>query len=127
VPPDARKTRGPQGDGASPRDPLPVRRRDLLRATLPEDCGNVGFLGFAPDGSSYHVVVPVDAHIARGLKAGERPADGTPFGGYRGWHYFRCAPFPPGEAAARARRAERSAADLGAWATRRGLLLELTE
>ena len=36
-------------------------------------------LGFAPDGSSYHVVVPVDARIARGLKAGNRPADGTPF------------------------------------------------
>lgn len=98
-----------------------------MRATLPEGCGNVGYLGFAADGSTYHVVVPVDARIARGLKAGNRPTDGTPFGGYRGWYYFRCPPFPPGEPSARDRRAERSAEELGDWALRRGLHLELTE
>jgi hypothetical protein len=106
---------------------VPVRRRDLLRATLPEGCGNVGYLGFAPDGSSYHVVVPVDARIARGLRADQRPTDGTPFGGYRGWHYFRCPSFPPGEEGARARRAAESEAELGDWAARRGLTLELEE
>ena len=127
MPPHARQTRGPGEGEASDRGPLPVRRRDLLRATLPEGCGNVGFLGFAPDGSSYHVVVPVDARIARGLRAGNRPADGTPFGGYRGWHYFRCPPFSPGEASARARRAARSAEELDLWAERRGLCLEHTE
>ncbi len=63
---------------------------DIIRATLDEDCGNEGFIGIAPDGGRYHVVVPVDRQIARGIKAGNRPQDGTPFGGYKDWHYFCC-------------------------------------
>lgn len=63
---------------------------DLIRATLDEDCGNEGYIGISPDGSRYHVVVPVDRQIARGIKAGNHPKDGTPFGGFKDWHYFCC-------------------------------------
>ena len=63
---------------------------DIFRATLDEDCGNEGYIGIAPDGGRYHVVVPVDRQIARGIKAGNRPQDGTPFGGYKDWRYFGC-------------------------------------
>ena len=69
---------------------LLIDMNDIIRATLDEDCGNQGFIGIAPDGGRYHVVVPVDRQIARGVKAGNHPMDGTPFGGYKGWHYFGC-------------------------------------
>ena len=72
---------------------LVMKRSDVLRATLADDCGNVGFIGLAPDGSAYHVVVPVDLQLARGIKAGNQPTDGTPFGGYKGWNYFECPTF----------------------------------
>jgi len=39
------------------------------------------------------VVVPVDVQIARGVMACNRPTDGTPFGGYANWLYFRCPPY----------------------------------
>ncbi|MBU0516329.1 MAG: methylated-DNA--[protein]-cysteine S-methyltransferase [Proteobacteria bacterium] len=90
--------------------PLPVARSDLWRATLADDCGNTGFIGFSPEGDQYHLVVPVDRQIAAGVKAKNRPTDGTPFGGYTGWGYFECAPYQPAprdaEADAEARRAE---------------------
>jgi hypothetical protein len=63
---------------------------DLIRATLDESSGNVGYIGLSPDGSRYHVVVPVDGQIARGLKAGNQVLGGAPFGGYKDWHYFYC-------------------------------------
>ena len=69
---------------------LSIDFNDILRATLDEDCGNEGYIGLSPDGRSYHVVVPVDRQIARGIKAGNRPLDETPFGGYKGWRYFCC-------------------------------------
>jgi len=72
-----------------------IRLSDLIRATLPEESGNEGYIGISPDGSAYHVVAPVDRLIARGLKFWERPDDGTPFGGYRGWRYFLCLTYPP--------------------------------
>ena len=67
---------------------LDIKLSDLFRATMADDCGNEGFIGIAPDGSQYHVVVPVDRQIARGLMFWVPPDDGTPFGGYKGWHYF---------------------------------------
>lgn len=72
---------------------LSIDFNDILRATLEEESGNEGYIGLAPDGSGYHVVVPVDRQIARGLKAGLRSSDETPFGGYKGWYYFCCAGF----------------------------------
>ncbi len=72
---------------------LTVRKRDIFRATLADNCGNLGYLGIAPDASEYHVVVPVDLKLARGVKALNQPDDGTPFGGYRGWHYYECGPY----------------------------------
>jgi len=63
---------------------------DMLRATLDDDCGNEGYIGISPDGRQYHVVVPVDRQIARGIKAGNKPSDDTPFGGFKDWHYFCC-------------------------------------
>ena len=70
---------------------LSIDFNDILRATLDDESGNEGYIGIAPDGHGYHVVVPVDRQIARGIKAGNRPLDGTPFGGYKEWHYFCCA------------------------------------
>ncbi len=69
---------------------LTILLSDIYRATLAEDCGNEGYIGIAPDGSSYHVVVPVDRQLARGLSPMSPPSDGTPFAGYKGWHYFCC-------------------------------------
>lgn len=77
--------------------PLQLKKSDVFRATLADDCGNIGFLGIAPDASEYHVVVPVDLQLARGVKAMNQPDDGTPFGGYRGWHYYECAPYSKDE------------------------------
>ena len=74
---------------------LGIKISDLFRATMADDCGNEGFIGIAPDGSRYHVVVPVDSQIARGLMFWIRPDDGTPFGGYKGWHYFCCLTYEP--------------------------------
>jgi hypothetical protein len=72
---------------------LSIKFEDLLRATLPERSGNVGWIGVSPRGDIYHVVVPVDTQIARGVMAGNCPTDGTPFGGYTNWLYFRCPPY----------------------------------
>ncbi|MBI5571505.1 MAG: hypothetical protein HY914_16290 [Desulfomonile tiedjei] len=72
---------------------LRIRIRDVRRATLPIRSGNEGWIGIAPAGDQYHLVVPVDTQIARGVMACNRPTDGTPFGGYTGWLYFRCSPY----------------------------------
>lgn len=72
---------------------LQIKLTDIHRATLPVRCGNEGWIGISPAGDRYHVVVPVDVQIARGVLACNLPTDGTPFGGYSGWLYFRCPPF----------------------------------
>jgi len=77
---------------------LKILLSDIFRATLPEDCGNEGYIGIAPDGSSYHIVVPVDPQLARGLSPMARPTNGTPFGGYTGWYYFCCLTHPANKA-----------------------------
>jgi hypothetical protein len=78
---------------------LMISFQDLRRATLPFRSGNEGWIGVSPEGTAYHVVVPVDVQIARGVMACNRPTDGTPFGGYSGWLYFRCPQYD--ESAAR--------------------------
>lgn len=106
---------------------LNVRRSDVLRATLPAHSGNTGYLGFAPDGSDYHVVVPVDEQIARGIKAGNRPDDGTPFGGYRGWLYFQCRPHDSDSKGARETQVSDNAAVLVGWAAQRNIQVEIDD
>jgi hypothetical protein len=69
---------------------LEIDFRDIVRATLDDHCGNEGYIGISPDGRQYHIVVPVDRQMARGLKAGNKPSDETPFGGFKGWVYFCC-------------------------------------
>lgn len=69
---------------------MKINFSDIYRATLPFHSGNEGWIGLEPHGLDYHVVVPVDAQIARGVMACNLPTDGTPFGGYTGWLYFRC-------------------------------------
>lgn len=99
-----------------------VRKRDLFRATLADNCGNLGYLGFAPDASEYHVVVPVDLQLARGVKALNQPDDGTPFGGYRGWHYYECAPYSgTGDAGSRDRQVETNTQLLSIWLLQHGI------
>lgn len=73
---------------------LRIKVQDVGRATLPVRSGNEGWIGVSPKGDDYHVVVPVDVQIARGIMACNRPTDGTPFGGYVDWLYFRCPPYP---------------------------------
>jgi hypothetical protein len=106
---------------------------DILRATLDDKCGNEGYVGISPDGQRYHVVVPVDRQIARGIKAGNRPLDGTPFGGYKDWHYFGCLVFPlagrvdPGEIQVlRIAQAQANALLLKAWAAELPIELEFS-
>jgi hypothetical protein len=100
---------------------LKIAFHDLLRATLPIKSGNEGWIGISPRGDDYHIVVPVDRQLARGVMAGYRPDDGTPFGGYSGWLYFRCPPFEePDEGAGDSARlcveqARQTARDLIAW------------
>lgn len=111
---------------------LLVDFNDILRATLDDQCGNEGYIGISPDGQQYHVVVPVDLQIARGIKAGNCPVDGTPFGGYKDWHYFGCLVFPlpekvdPGKIQAlRIAQAKANALLLKAWAAEWHIELEL--
>ena len=105
---------------------------DILRATQDDGCGNEGYIGVSPDGSRYHVVVPVDRQIARGVKAGNRPIDGTPFGGYKGWHYFCCRTFslpedydPAAIEAGRRAQAQNNALILKGWAAGLNLMVEI--
>jgi hypothetical protein len=97
---------------------LRISFHDILRATLPRRSGNEGWIGVSPLGDEYHVVTPVDTQIARGVMACNRPTDGTPFGGYSGWLYFRCPPYDEttsgtdGDADLRTKAARQTAADL---------------
>lgn len=106
---------------------LRVRRSDICRATLHARSGNTGYLGFAPDGSEYHVVVPVDEQIARGIKAGNRPGDGTPFGGYHKWLYFQCSPHVADSSDARAEQAKTNAVVLVAWAAQHNIDIDIVD
>ena len=113
--------------------PLTIDFNDIIRTTLDEDCGNEGFIGIAPDGGHYHVVVPVDRQIARGVKAGNRPQDGTPFGGYKDWHYFCCPGYkrPAGHHETeiqkiRIKQAGNNAQHLKAWAAGRQIAVKIT-
>ncbi|MBI5606881.1 MAG: hypothetical protein HY879_26420 [Deltaproteobacteria bacterium] len=105
---------------------------DILRATLDEESGNEGYIGINPNGLGYHVVVPVDRQIARGIKAGNRPLDETPFGGYKEWHYFCCSGYNRpdifNEEEIRKRRlkqARTNALLLQTWAVRLGIEVEI--
>lgn len=111
---------------------LSIDFNDILRATLDEDCGNEGYIGFSADGRSYHVVVPVDRQIARGIKAGNRPLDETPFGGYKGWRYFCClgytrpAKYDEGKIQkVRLNQARANALLFKAWAAKTGITIEV--
>ncbi len=110
---------------------MKIPLNDVFRATLAEESGNLGFLGLSPDSTVYHVVVPVDIQIARGVMAGNRPKDETPFGGYNGWFYYECAPFSaarlsaPEQLRARWSRAADNAAILAAWAKGKGIQVEI--
>ncbi len=72
---------------------LKIKFSDILRATLGLSTGNESWVGVSPDGDSYHIVSPVDSQIAKGVMACNRPTDGTPFGGYSRWIYFRIPPY----------------------------------
>ncbi len=112
---------------------LKIRLNDVFRATLAQESGNLGYLGLSPDGSAYHVVVPVDIQIARGVMAGNRPLDGTPFGGYSGWIYYECAPYESlglssrEQLEARRSKAASNAKVLAAWAKGRGMDVEVID
>jgi hypothetical protein len=108
---------------------LVVRIEDVRRATLPVHSGNEGWIGVAPDGHEYHVVVPVDAQMARGVMACNRPTDGTPFGGYARWLYFRCVPYEDEGRLDRSDhdlQVQKNAADLIEWLRSYGIQARLT-
>ncbi|MBI4773760.1 MAG: hypothetical protein HY788_06190 [Deltaproteobacteria bacterium] len=115
---------------------LRVRFSDLFRCTLDERTGNEGYIGVSPKGDEYHVVVPVDTQIARGVKACNRPRDGTPFGGYARWFYFRCEAFSAdGDPdlnseeyrSLRVAASRNSGAQLVKWAAGEGIQIEVYE
>ena len=112
---------------------LTILLSDIYRATLAEDCGNEGYVGIAPDGSSYHIVVPVDRQLARGLSPMSPPPDGTPFGGYKGWHYFSCLTHrshkanPETNNIYRLEKAKENAWLIQKWAKGLGLDVEITD
>ena len=72
-------------------------------------------------------MTPVDVQIARGVKAGNRPADETPFGGYRGWQYFHCLPYDTDSEGAHEAQAALNADALARWASEHGLDVEVME
>lgn len=97
---------------------LTIKFLDLLRATLPVRSGNEGWIGVSPRGDAYHIVVPVDVQLAKGVMACNRPTDGTPFGGYTHWLYFRCPPYEDEGQDNRElhyEQAKRTAEDLTKW------------
>ncbi|MCK5681056.1 hypothetical protein KAI46_09650 [bacterium] len=107
---------------------LTVRKRDIFRATLADNCGNLGYLGIAPDASEYHVVVPVDLQLARGVKACNQPDDGTPFGGYRGWHYYECGPYAGNRGEeSRSQQVENNTQLLSLWLQQLGIKIVLID
>lgn len=107
---------------------LEIALEDIRRGTLSVNSGNEGWIGVSPDGTQYHLVVPVDAQIARGVMAGNRPSDGTPFGGYTGWLYFRCAPYVAGsdEQADREEQVRCNASNLLTWLAEQGVLCRIS-
>lgn len=103
---------------------LTIKFSDIVRATMPVQSGNEGWIGVHPRGKDYHVVVPVDVQIARGVMACNRPTDGTPFGGYTGWIYFRCCPYEivkPDEKDIRLKQALETAAELKSFFAQKGI------
>ncbi len=109
---------------------LHILIRDVRRATLPGRCGNEGWIGLSPAGDRYHVVAPVDAQIAKGVMACNWPTDGTPFGGYTGWLYFRCEPYDDEAADEKAAQEDRVSANcegLLKFAAAYGISCELRE
>jgi hypothetical protein len=101
-----------------------IKISDIRRATLPLRSGNEGWIGVSPRGDEYHVVVPVDVQIARGVMACNRPTDGTPFGGYSRHLYFRCPPYSDegeDEDRARERQIAETADELVRWLASYGL------
>jgi len=112
---------------------MQIKLSDLWRATLADYTGNEGYIGIDPGGLRYHVVVPVDRQIARSVRAGLPPEDGTPFGGYRGWLYFGCLPYEGDkENHARDREARRERTHENAWLIQKwgaglGLEIELAD
>jgi hypothetical protein len=110
---------------------MEIKLSDIYRATLPSRSGNEGWIGLEPSGKKYHVIVPVDPQIARGVMACNTPTDGTPFGGYTGWLYFRCEPFSASDEEfdeeLRRTTARQNAANLVRFASGFGIAVTITE
>jgi hypothetical protein len=107
---------------------LLIKIEDIRRATLPSRSGNEGWIGVSPSGDAYHVVTPVDVQLARGVMACNRPTDGTPFGGYSSWLYFRCEPYEDEGASEREacnRQVHKNASDLINWLALYGIEAQL--
>ncbi len=107
---------------------LQIKIQDIQRATLPSSSGNEGWIGVSPSGDAYHIVVHVDVQLARGVMACNRPNDGTPFGGYASWLYFRCAPYEPGplsELDARNIQVHRTSVELIGWLASHGIAAQI--
>jgi len=107
---------------------LKIKFQDVLRATMSVRSGNEGWIGVSPLGDAYHIVVPVDTQIARGVMAGNRPTDGTPFGGYANWLYFRCPPYQDegrDNEELRREQAKETASDLVKWLAAYGVEVQL--
>ncbi len=115
---------------------LSLALTDVVRATLPQGHGHVGFIGLAPDGEAYHLLTPVDLEQAQVLcaAAGSGGEPAPPELELRpGWRYLPCRTYqpPPSPCAAgrpgpgafaQARRTQAllTAGLIAAWARRQG-------
>lgn len=119
---------------------LRLTLKDLIRATLPQGGGQMGFIGISPAGDEYHLLVPVDLDRAQVLSASSAPGRGLglgPLGARPGWLYLPCRTYQPpssclqgrpeAEAFIRARRAQAllTAAQIADWAEKRGWWVKL--
>lgn len=75
--------------------------------------------------------MPFDPQISKGVMACNLPTDGTPFGGYTGWVYFRCQPFKvdyeTSEEQERWTQARRNSAELIEFASGYGITVTVIE
>lgn len=113
--------------------------RDVLKATLPQGYGHVGFIGVAPEGREYHVLSPVELDLALGAVVTTGSGDGLTLGGHAHWSYLLCQTYrpPPPSASggpdqaqvsqARLRQARFNGQRLVSWARSQGWWAELQE
>lgn len=74
---------------------LVLALKDLVKATLPQGYGRVGFIGVAPAGEAYHVLSPVEMIWARAVSVWGAEGRLDQGGARLTWRYHLCRPYLP--------------------------------